>query len=70
MTFSVKNALASLFPETILGEVPLLQTILFNRPGVVGAVLQTPLSLITSLAESPFSSKPSKYRHTQTVRAR
>ena len=41
-----------------------------NRPGVAGAVLQSPLLLINSLIKSAFSSKPSKHHYTQTVRAR
>ena len=43
---------------------------LFNRPGVTGAVLQTPLSLIISFIESYFSSKSSEYHKLQTIRAR
>ena len=41
-----------------------------NRPGVAGAVLQTSLSLIDSLSQRSFSSKPSKHHYTQTVTAR
>ena len=44
--------------------------LIFNRPCVAGAELQTPLSLINSLTDSTFSSKPLKYHYTQTVRAR
>ena len=41
--------------------------VMFNRPSVAGAVLQTPPSLIN---HSTFPSKPSKQHYTQTVRAR
>ena len=43
---------------------------LFNKPGVAGAVLQTPLSLINSFIESSFSSKSLEYHKLQTIRAR
>ena len=43
---------------------------IFNRPGVAGVVLQTPLSLIHWLSEWAFSSKPSNHHYTQTIRAR
>ena len=45
----------------------------FNRPGVAGKALQTPLSLIDWLIHSfrgPFSSKFSTYHYPQTVRAK
>ena len=41
--------------------------VMFNRPGVAGAVLQTPASLIKSVAQSSFSSKSSKHHNSQTV---
>ena len=44
--------------------------VVFNRPGVAGAILQTPPSLINYLIESPFSPKPSKHHYTQTMRDR
>ena len=44
--------------------------LVINRPGVAGAVLQTLLSMIDSLIQSTFSSKPSKHQYTQSVRAR
>ena len=43
---------------------------IFNRPGVVGAVLQTPLSLIQRVSQLAFSSKSSKYHKSQTVGGR
>ena len=43
---------------------------IFNKPGVDRAVLQTPFSLIHSLSNWAFPSKPSKHHYTQTVRAR
>ena len=43
---------------------------LINRPDVAGAVLRTPLWLNDWLRWSSFSSKPSKYHKSQTVRAR
>ena len=43
---------------------------MFNRPGVGGAVLQTPLSWIDSVNHWSFSSKYSKHHKSQTVRAR
>ena len=47
-----------------------LHHIIFNRPGVAGAVLQTPLLLIHTFINSSFSSKPSKYHYTQSIRAK
>ena len=44
--------------------------IVFNRPSVAGAVLQTPLSLIHSLIGDLFSFKSSKHHKSQTIRAR
>ena len=48
--------------------------LVFNRPGVAGAVLQTPLSLIESVSQFvsqwAFSSKSSKYCKSQSGRAR
>ena len=41
--------------------------IIFNRPGVAGAVLQSPLSLIHWLRS--FSSKSSKHHKSKTIRA-
>ena len=41
-----------------------------NRPGVAGAVLQTPSSFIHSVSQWSFSSESSKYHKSQTVRAR
>ena len=41
---------------------------LFNRPGVAGAVLQTPFAM-HSLTNSSFSSKSSRYDKSQTIRA-
>ena len=43
---------------------------MFDRPGVAGAVLQTPLLLIQSVSELSFSSKSSLYYKSQTVWAR
>ena len=43
---------------------------IINRPGVAGAVLKTPLSLIDWFLNPPFSSKYSKYHTSQTIRAR
>ena len=42
---------------------------LITRPNVAGAVLQTHSSLIHSLIQRIFSSKPSKHHYTQTVRS-
>ena len=41
-----------------------------NRPGVAGAVLQTPLSFIHLLSRSSFCSESSGHCVSQTVRAR
>ena len=38
---------------------------IFNRSGVAGAVLQTPLLLINSVSQSSFPSKSSKHLHSQ-----
>ena len=43
---------------------------LFNRPGVAGAVLQTPPLLINSLIMSSFCSESSRHCLSQTVKAR
>ena len=43
---------------------------MFNRPGVAGAVIKTPPSLIDSVSQSSFSSKYSKHQNSQTVKAR
>ena len=52
----------------------ILCLVIVNRPGVAGAVLKTPLSLINSfsqsVSQSAFSSESSKYHKSQTVRAR
>ena len=42
----------------------------FNKPGIAGAVLQTPPSLGYSLSHRSFFSKPSKHHYTQTLWAR
>ena len=42
----------------------------FNRPGLPGAVLHTPLLLISWLIQSSFSFQSSRHHHFQTVRAR
>ena len=42
---------------------------LFNRPGVAGAVLQTPLWLSDKFIQSSFPSKSSTHHYSQTVRA-
>ena len=49
---------------------PAGESMFFNRPGVAGAVLQTPFWLIHSLTNSSFSSKYSRHLHSQTVWAR
>ena len=41
---------------------------LLKRPGVAGAFLQTPLSLIKLMSESAHSSKSSENVHSQTIR--
>ena len=46
------------------------QHIVFNRPGVAGAVLQSPPSLIKTLIKSWFVEIYSKYCYSQTIRAR
>ena len=43
---------------------------IINRPGVAGAVLQTPLSLINSLTDSWFVEISSVHLHYQTITAR
>ena len=47
-----------------------IDIMIFNRPGVAGAVLQTPSSLIDSVSESAFSSQSSRYHKSQSRRAR
>ena len=47
-----------------------LVSLVVQRPGVAGAVLQTPALLTDSLNGSSFSTKSSEYLHYQTVRAR
>ena len=43
---------------------------IFNRPGVAGAVLETPPSLIDRVSKQSFSSKSSKHHKFQTITAR
>ena len=43
---------------------------IFNRPGVAGAVLQSPLLLIRWVGNSSYVKISSKHLHFQTVRAR
>ena len=43
---------------------------IINRPGVAGALLQTPLWTIKSVRQWAFSFKSSKYHKSQTLRAR
>ena len=45
-------------------------SVIINRPGVAGAVLQTPSSFINSVSSSAFSSRYSTNLHSQAVRAR
>ena len=47
-----------------------LFSLIVNRPGVAGAVLQIPLLLIDWLSESAFSSKSLQHHKSQTVKAR
>ena len=51
-------------------DIFFLQDKIFNRLGVAGAVIQTPLKLIDSVSHSAISSKSSKSHNSQTVRAR
>ena len=43
---------------------------IINRPGVAGAVLQTPSSLIHSLSQNSFSYRYSKHHKSQALRGR
>ena len=52
-----------------MNENSIIQHVI-NRPGVAGAVLQAPLSLIHSFCRSAYSFKSSKYHTTQTVMVR
>ena len=56
--------------SSIVGIIKSDENNVFNRPGVAGAVLQIPPSLIDSVSNSSFPSKYSKHHNSQTVRAR
>ena len=59
---------ATVCPRSFIPFLIWLQII--NRPGVAGAVLQSPSLLIDWRSEWPFTSKPSNPDYTETVRAR